>query len=346
MYRWILIFLMFPAVAFTQHLAPIGNFYDSAMIHLNGMAYDKAALEIVNVGGLKLTIEKEGGGDMIYRLMGVDHILDCTPKDTVVLTPGSDENTPQVNYVYVKNVSGTATLLASTSIPADSFAWIAKIIVPDTLTFNSTGALLFQRFTDAFTNDYRGSESHAREKERLVGVQYFSGVEPFSISIKTGAGVPDTVHLETSSGIVYQLHRQTYPAFTTGPYHYGNGLDIHEQITDISDALSTQDGTSMSNRRFVFVIWGAVNLTTGDCKMYINLPNDTYTNNSSAIDDFRNTADFTIPNDFKGVGFLISKIVLRHQTASGGTWTELAIFSLLGSPSGVRAGGIGGCGIE
>jgi hypothetical protein len=58
-----------------------------------------------------------------------------------------------------------------------------------------------------------------------------------------------------------------------------------------------------------------------------------------AIDDVSGFTDFTIPDDFKGTAFLISRITLRHQAASGGTWTSEQETDLRGLIPNLVAGG-------
>ncbi len=311
-----------------------------------GMAYTKPDLTIVNDSGLKLDIETIGGGDMYFQIDGIKSTLDCTTgagvdgKARVSLTAGSDANTPSTNYIYVTDSGGTATLAASTSLPTGAFGWIGKIVIPDATTWATTGAYGLQRYTEAFENSSRGALSHAREKLRALGAVYISGVSQ-TLDITVNGGAADNVHLATGSGSVYQLHRQTYPAFSTGPYYYGNGPNIYEHITDLNAALAESDGTSLSGTRYNLVIWGAVNLTTGESKLFVNLPNGSYNNNNQARNDRDNTADYTVPDDMRSVAFMVSRLALRPQTASSGTWTELGVYSLLGTPPGARSGGAG-----
>ncbi len=313
---------------------------------VDGLAFDKPALTVLDASGLKLDVEKLGTGDMDFQIDGVKSTLDCTTgagasgKARVALTAGADANSPVTNYIYVTDSGGTATLAASTSLPTGAFAWIGKVIIPDATTWASTGEYALQRYTEAFSNDSRGTQSHAREKLRALGAVYISGISQ-TLEITVNIGVADDIHLETGSGSVYQLHRQTFPAFTTGPYYYGNGLDIYEQLVNLNQAAGEADGTSLSGKRYNLVVWGAVNYSTGLCKLFVNLPSGSYTNNNQAMNDRDNTADYTVPDDMRSVAFMICRIALRHNTASGGTWTELGVYSLLGTPPGARSGGAG-----
>ena len=313
----------------------------------DGMAFDKADIFVVDAAGLQFEIEKTGGGgDVDFLIDGTRSTLDCTTgagvggRARVALTPGADANTPATNYIYVTDAGGTATLAASTSLPTGAFGWVAKVTVPDATTWATTGEYGIQRYTETFNNNSRGALSHQREKLRALGAVYISGGTQ-TLTINAGA-TPDSVHLEVGSASVYQLHRQTFPAFTTGPYYYGNGLDIYEGITDLNAALATTDGTAIGNNdRYNLVVWGAVNYETGDCKLFVNLPTAVYGSDSQASADVSATADYSVPDDLRSVAFLISRIALKYTTIGGGTFTEIDTFSLLGTPVGVRSGGSG-----
>jgi hypothetical protein len=317
--------------------------------NLDGLAFDKPDMTLVNDSGLKLDIEKTGGGgDMRFLVDGVISTLDCTTgagasgKARVSLTAGVDANTPATNYIYVTDSGGTATLTASTTLPTGAFAWVGKVIVPDATTFDSNGAYAHQRYTEAFSNGNRGTQSNAREKLRALGAVYISGITQ-TLTITSNGGAADNVHFETGSGSVYQLHRQTFPAFSTGPYYYGNGQNQYEKITDLNAALNQVDGTAITNnQRFNLVIWGAVNYDNDTCKLFVNLPTGVYNADANAKADNNNTADYTVPDDMRSVAFMIGRIALKYTTVASGTWTELDTYSLLGTPVGARSGGSGG----
>ena len=313
---------------------------------IDGLAFDKPALYVEDDSGLKIDIEKLGGGDMRFLIDGVISTLNCTTSDgsdgmaRASLTPGSDANTPSTNYIYVTDSDGSATLNANTTLPTGAFGWVGKIIVPDATSWATTGEFGIQRYTEAFSNSNRGTQSHSREKLRALGAVYISGVGQ-TTNITPNGGAADAVHVATGSGQVHQLHRQTFPAFTTGPYYYGNGQNMYEQITDLNAALAESDGTSLSGKRFNLVIWGAVNYSSGDCKLFVNLPDGSYVNSGQTRSDRDNTADYTVPDDMRSVAFMICRVALRHTTVASGTWTELGTYSLLGTPSGARSGGAG-----
>ena len=331
-------------VGFTEISDEMNGMFDI----VDGMAYDKADMVILDATGLKLDVEKiTTGGDMTFAIDGVLSVLDCTTgagvggKARVVLTAGANYSTPATNYIYVTDIGGVATLNASSSLPTGAFSWIGKIVVPDATTWATTGAYVFQRYTESFQNDSRGALSHEREKLRALGAVFINGVSQ-TLNITTNASIPDNVHLATGSGSIYQLHRQTFPAFTTGPYYYGNGVTPYNRITDLNASLSLANGSAIGNLdRFNLVLWGAVNITTGECKLFVNCPTAVYNKDSQAMSDENNTADLTVFDDSRSVAFMISRIAMKYSTSNGGTWTNLGVYSLLGTPVGARSGGTG-----
>jgi hypothetical protein len=316
----------------------------------NGMSIEQPVTTIVaDTGQLYFEVEADGSGDITYRLNDALVVLDATTgggtggKARVALTEGT-ATSPQTNYLYVVDSGGgIATLTASTSLPTGVFGWVGKVAVPDDVTWATTGAYLHQRYTDALSHQGRGGLSYEREKIRALGASYEDGVVQ-TLTITTNVGVPDDVIFTSTSGVVYQLHRQTFPAFSGTPtiYVVNHPTTPYLAITDLADILVDKNNNSLSNTRFNFVIFGAVNRTTGESKLYLNLPNGSYSTDSTALADTNNTAITTVPAELKGVSFIIARVVLRHQVVSGGTWTNLSggtsVIDLRGLPLGFNAG--------
>lgn len=308
---------------------------------VDGLAHDKVVLTVVSDGGLQLDITALDAGDVKFHLNGADSILDCTTGDGVAgaarveLAAGADANNPVVNYVYVTDTAGVASLAVSTTKPSGVFAWVGKVVVPDAVTWATTGEYLIQRYTEAYVNDGRGALSHQREKLRALGATYESG-GTHTLNI-TGAGT--VVHLDVAAAVVYQLHKQNFPATATGPYYYGNGTTPYTAIDDLSlAALYSGGGAVGINKRYNLVIWGAVNYSAGDCKLFVNLPTDGYNSDSQAIADALATADFSIPAAMRGTAFMIARVVLKY---TGSIWEEIGTYSLLGTAPGAATGGAG-----
>ena len=310
------------------------NVLNSPLQTVIGMSDDKPDITLrENAGTVYIDLEKDGGGDILYFFQSGNISLNCTTgggaggKATVALTAGASSSSPQTNYVYVLDVAGTATLTASTTFPTGEFCWVGTVAIPDATTFLASGPYSFQRYSDSveFTAE-RGALSYERERIRQIPPAWDSGVQA-TTAITTNAGVPDDVYVGTTSGVVYQMHRQNFPVFISGAsdfYVANDSVAPYKVVTDLADLLTDATGASMSARRFSFVLWGAINKSTGDCKLFINLPVGTYNTDVGAVTDPDNFAVTSIPTEFRGTGFLIARLVYRHQTNSGGTWTNIA----------------------
>jgi len=307
---------------------------------------------------LYLVVEADGAGDIKYIFDAQHATLDCTAvtdteslghnKARVELTVGT-ATAPQVNYITVTHdESGVASLAAATSIPNSSteFAWCAIVVVPDATTWATTGAYMHQRWTESVSNNGRGLFTNQREKARFLGAAYFSGIGQ-TLTITSNGGGVDNVIFTSALGKVFQLHRQDFPAFSGTPTIYvpNDSVTPYKTITDLSDLLTDADGDSLSASRFNLVIWGSVNKTTAECKLFVNLPTGSYKSDSAALADADNTAVTTIPANFKTTGFLIARLALRHTTPSSGTWENLsggtAVIDLRGIAPGFNSSGGG-----
>lgn len=330
---------------------PTKGYVDDQIVtaeQLIGMSLDKTNGVIVNTTGtLYYELEKDGGGDIRFIFDNVISTLDCTTgagtggKARIAITAGTDLSNPKRNYIYVTNSVSTSTLQASVTIPTGAFGWVGICSVPDATTFNTTGAYMHQRYTDALQNDSRGAISHEREKIRGLGATYKSGIN-HTVNITTNVGTLDDVQVDTTAGIVSQMHLQTFPAFTSPNTYFvaNDSVTPYVTTTNLNTLLTDSLGVSMSGRRFSLVMYGVINKTTSECKRYILLPSGSYGTDSNAISDANNFSDYNIPLDFNQVGFLISRTVLRHRTLSSGTWTLLADIDLRGSLVGGLKGGV------
>ena len=314
-----------------------------------GLTEVKHEFDLVESGGtIYVEIEAVGGGDIIFNINGTYATLDCTTglgtdgKARVALTAGASAIAPVTNYIYVTETASIATLASSTAVPSGAFAWVGKCHVQDAITFAAQGPMLSQRFTEAYAHEGRGALSYMREKLRWLGAKYLSGIT-YTVNITPNVGVPDDVHLQTTEGQIFQLHRHTFPAFSTGPYYWGNGdtSTLYSEAAGIEEFLATQDGTSMTGKSFNLVFWGVVNKGDANCKIFCNVPNDVYNNVSNALSDSNNTADTTVPFEMETTAFLIARACFSHSNASGGTWTLEDIFDLRGDATGSRSGGTG-----
>jgi hypothetical protein len=94
------------------------------------------------------------------------------------------------------------------------------------------------------------------------------------------------------------------------------------------------------------VLWGAVAENDADTKLFLNLPSDGYNNDTNAINDVDNTALYTVPRAYAGVGWLLSRLTVK-KSSGGNTWTIIANTDLRGVSPSTFPGGvvIGGAGV-
>lgn len=329
--------------------------------------FDGCAIErqdtfvVVDTGVVYCDVELVGGGDLPVQLNGEIFLLDCTTgagvggRARAALTAGTS-TVPEFNFVWVELVAGVPTLKGSATPPmpaSDGFAFIAFVAILDAATTTTEGPLVHQRSTDAIAHDDRGRIAYIDERLRQNGAQWTNGIAP-TVVIDT-VPAPDTVDVTVASGSVYQLHRQTFPSLqaSVDGIYMGNASGVgsltpYQKLTDLGLALEDNAGNSLAGQRFNWVIWGAVNKTTGECKLFASLPRDGYNNDLDAYNDVNQTAVISVPIELRTVAFLIARVPVRHRIPSGGTYEFInpvgrpEIISLLGNPIGVSGSGASG----
>ena len=315
--------------------------YASISKALAGMTYNRPDVTLLEDSGtIYADVERLGGGNLIFLFEEREYILDCLTgsgvggKARIALTAGS-AIAPEKNWVYVTRTpgDGLAQLNSSISRPTGEFAYVADCFIQDSVTFLATGALEAQRYTDAKEFDGRSSMQRTNERLRVLPAAWESGILQ-TVTIDAGPS-PDTVNLAVTAGENWQKHLQQFPAmsvFVDGIFIANHPTAPYTKITDLNDteALQTSDGTTLAGDRFNWVIWGVQNKTTGECKLMLNLPNDSYGDDEITVSDPNNTSVTTVPAEFRGTAFLIARMPMRHRTTSGGTYENLAL-SILGT---------------
>jgi len=293
---------------------------------------------------VSLALQKSGGGDLTVQLSSA--YLTYTAGN-VALTPGTD-TAPQLNYVYIEDQSGTATLVANTTgWPATEHAPVATVLVQSATGVQTDGAYKVHAWTDHVTStNNQGHLSHLNYWIRQQSATWQTGVAP-TLTI-VGASSPDDVYFSATAGIVLQLHPHAFPALnmqTGDPAFVVNyPTTPYTRVTNLNSLLTDAQGVSMSARYFSLVVWGVVSEKTGDCQLMVNLPNGSYLIQADLDADANGYAVYDIPAAFKGTGFLIAELKLRHQTAGSGTWTEIETVDLRGLVPSAAAGAGGGIG--
>lgn len=316
------------------------NVQSTAIHGWNGCIIESPAVTVTSDGAtITCSVEQDGGGDLTVVFSDGFYAWDTTPADTVTLTAGSDTS-PQLNYVYF--LQSTKTLTASTSgWPATEHAPIATVVCQSAASLQTDGAYKVHAWTDHVTQS--NEQGHITDLNfwiRNQNATWLSGVAQ-TLTITPNGGAPDNVIFTTAAGKVLQLHLQDFPAFSGTPdlYVVNDSTTPYTKVTDLNALLTDSTGASMSGNYFSLVIWGVVSEDTGDCKLMVNLPSGSYGTQALLLADAQKYATYTIPADFKGTGFLISQLDLRHQTASSGTWTSIDEKDLRGLQPSLSPGG-------
>ncbi len=298
---------------------------------------------------ITLSVNRDGGGDLTMWFSNGTSILDCTPAATVSLTAGTD-TVPQGNYVYIPRSTKVLTV-STTAWASEEHIKVAYILVQSAGTVQSEGALINQNWNDhSKGTDGQGHVLHMAERSRRLGAVYYTGgADTFTIAT---APSPDEIDLAIASATIYQMHKQTFPAFDTAsgdkiiiPNHpsaaYTATSDLETQITN--DAT----GTSLSNKYFNIVVWGCAN--KGDenySPVFCNLPTGSYNSLSDAINDVSTYDVYTIPDAFvkeSSTGFLLYRYTLKFGAGTT-TVTLENTTDLRGSSPLVAAAGGGSSG--
>jgi hypothetical protein len=297
-------------------------------------------------GTVTLSLEQSGGGDLQLRFSDGLYTFDCTPAATVPLTPGTDAS-PTGNYVYI--LQSDKTLTVDTDWPSAEHVKIAYILCPSATFVNNNGAYINQNWNDhQFGSQNMGHIAHIGEKIRLGwgGGQYFSGVNGAGTSDYITINGGSSVDFKSSSGVIYQMHKHTFPAVDTST---GDTLlvknwsgDAYHDITDLFEIVADSNGTTFNNNKwFNLVVWGVANKTGTYEPIIINLPSGDYNTQAGAEGDTSNYDDYSIPREFgldSSTAFLICRITVQKQAT---TWAYGSTLDLRGQV-GTVVSGIGG----
>lgn len=317
-------------------------------------AFKEAFSAVVTSDGATVTmsLEKAGGGDLTMIFSDGLTNLDCTPALTIALTAGSDTN-PTFNYVYILESDKILTV-STADWPTVQHNKVGVFFVPSAGKVQSDGVFINQNINDFL---YGGTENmghglHIAEAIRHMGAQWSSGIVGNGttgyLTITTVGAAPDTVHFKSTAGVIYQLHQHTFDAVDTSGAGrllvVNDSVAAYDEITDLADLLLDSTGASMVGKYFNFFFWGVANKTGEFAPMMVNLPSGSYNKQSDAEQDVSGFDNLSIPAEFdreSTTGFPIVRVTLRHQAASGGTWTHVSAVDLRRGLTGAAGGGTG-----
>ncbi len=321
--------------------------FDTDMTDLHaffhGAALDSPVVTVASDGtAITLSLEANGGGDVRIMFSDGVHTHDCTPADTVALTAGTD-SVPAENYVYI--LQSNLTLTRSTSgWPSEEHAPVATVVCQSAATMQTELAMKVHAWTDH--TEGGDEQGHLTHLNKWIRHQHATWMTGGALTPTAGAS---TLDIAVSSAVVMQLHHHTFPARDTESGDavylvnhpdtaYLKALDLTQTYVD-----KASDGTVLganATDHYNLVIWGVVSEVEADCKLMCNLPSAAYNSNAGdkAVDDLESTANYNIPSEYKGCGFLIARLTVQE---SGGTYTVLQNAPLLGLQPGHEATGGG-----
>lgn len=104
---------------------------------------------------------------------------------------------------------------------------------------------------------------------------------------------------------------------------YNDFTTKNNRIENLNLVTLTSLGVTLrsNNTYYSIVVFGVVSESQSDCKLYALVPTGSYSSTVDAISDPLGFTNKTIPDEFIGSGFLISRGVYRYQTSGSGTVT-------------------------
>ncbi|MCK5018735.1 MAG: hypothetical protein KAS32_16860, partial [Candidatus Peribacteraceae bacterium] len=117
----------------------IGSNVQGVIEIFNGSILEDRTVKIESNGTIvTCTLEKTGGGDLTLFFNGGFVPFDCTPKASVTLTAGSDQD-PARNYVYILESTGVLETSLS-GFPTDQHVPVADTMVQSATSLQTEGA--------------------------------------------------------------------------------------------------------------------------------------------------------------------------------------------------------------
>ncbi|OQX93047.1 MAG: hypothetical protein B6I17_04550 [Tenericutes bacterium 4572_104] len=309
--------------------------------YLDSMSLDKADLSLVTQDD-KIYVDARAinGGDIKFYLEGKEYSLDCTTGDGAdgrarVEIPQGTSTLDKFSIVYAafSQQEDKIKLFNSEVFPVGAFLPIAYISIQDYNSVVANGPIVFQRTTEAITFGGQGAISRMRENTRLVkGGGYRSGIDA-SLVITQVIGGLDNIAISFTSGSVYQINRQSFPAmdiaadgvFLSGISNNGT-LKNFDKIYNLNQINETSEGEALVDGDCItWDIYGNINYSHNDCKLFVIPFSKKFTNEADAAMFARGGRNLKIPHNHRTVGFHICRLAMKYSIANGGTWTNLLI---------------------
>jgi hypothetical protein len=280
-------------------------------------------------------------------LITSQNYISVTSGINIDLILGTDA-VPIQNWVYIDPV-GVMTVSTNGFPTGTQYTPVGRFVVQSALSASLYGLYKTHAYTDHLQgSNGQGHLTHLNEWVRKRPAAWQNGVVlTQSVPEGTAAAV---INLAYTSGVVSQLHDHAFPLYNTAikPAFVINDFDTPYEIANgISPAIN-EDSTGAiigNNKYYPLVVWGVVSEETKDCKLFFNIPTGSYTNVTDAINDVDNHTDYTIPVEYLGTGFLITKVVVKRSTSTviiepGGTVDLRGSIPAVGGGSTIGGGGV------
>ena len=238
---------------------------------------------------------------------------------SVNITPGTDE-LPIRNFVYIPKSTNLLTANTTGFPTTEQYAPVADIMCQSAISVQVGGAYKVHAWTDHLSDSVKqGHLAHINEWIRNRPAQWKSGSILTPSLVEGVSGV--ILDLSFTQGIVYQLHKHAVKAFDTSisdvVFVINDSVTKYNSIPNLNSVGLGLDslGGTLNNKYYNVVLWATVSEDLKDCQLMLNLPNGSYSNASSALADLNNTANFDIPQEYLGVGFLHTQLVLKNGSS-------------------------------
>lgn len=280
-----------------------------------------------------------GGGDLALRINKTTILWDTTPPATLVLAEGTDE-VFQLHRIYATEAAGVVTLASTGGAwpTSGDFAAIAEVYVQTAASLQNDGGFKVHAYTDHTHGSYQGHLAEMNYWMRQQNATWQSGCAPSDLVVSD----PDA-YISITAGSVLQLHEHTMPArdMQTGSpaWIVNDPTTAWKRITTFDDITQDASGGVILNKWFTLVLWATVNEAEADCKIFFNLPEDTYSTQAAAELDAQGFTNFDIPSAFKGTGFLIAAYIVKGKDS--GAWEQGSKVDLRDRNPGNAAGASG-----
>ena len=336
-------------VSGADFITNLENAYDGSI------GIEEAQTYSVSSDGVDITFtldDAEGHATQVVQISGAN--INHPMPDTVTLTAAGTDTNPQENWVYLLEGGGSLTLTSNTTgFPAAAHARVARVIVQTAEGVAASGVLKLHAYTDHMAEpDSRGNVGHIHAISERIRAQFAEWQEGTALTHTPDVGSSaGTITVQVSAGVIYQLHTHATPAMDTSGsdliFLFNDFTTPYKTIQSLSEITEYNDGSSIGvAERFNVVIWGAVAENDSDSKLFLNLPDGGYNNDTKATNDSDNTAVYSIPGNYAGVAWLLARLTVK-RSGGGGTWEILQNTDLRGASPSTFPGGIviGGAGV-